>query len=424
MFISNFNAANKLLARFMPPSRSLRKAYTLDTMTLLMTELGNPQEKYKIIHIAGTSGKSSTAYYVTAMLKQAGYKVGLTISPHIDEVNERVQVSLKPLSEKQFCQELGIFLDIIESIKIKPTYFELLVAFSYWYFARVKVDYAVIEVGLGGLLDGTNVVNRRDKVCVITDIGLDHTEVLGKTIAEITAQKAGIIRPYNTAIMYEQDEQVMQVVREVCEQQQAELHEVWNLSNKELPKNLVLFQRRNWYLALSVYNLLVQRDGLVELSEQQLRATSSILIPARMEIFSLKDKILIIDGAHNAQKIQALTNSIRHRYPHQKVVVLLSLVQSKNFRLKSSLRAITKLASYIIITSFSGQQDHIKTSVNPLKIADYCVELGFENIEIIQNPILAFDALLTKKEPIALVTGSFYLLNHIRPIIKKMERVA
>src|SRR5690606_38872097 len=121
------------------------------------------------------------------LLAAAGQKVGMTVSPHVYEVNERVQINTKPLAETQFCRELSRFLNIIQSSGVRPTYFELLVAFAYWEFAEQGVDYAVIEVGLGGLLDGTNVVARDDKVCIITDIGFDHTSVLGKTLSAITA---------------------------------------------------------------------------------------------------------------------------------------------------------------------------------------------------------------------------------------------
>ena len=190
--LRSFNDIDTVLKDFIPPMRSFRSVYTLDTMRALMLALGNPQNSYKTIHVAGTSGKTSTSYYIAALLGQTGKKIGLSVSPHVDNVNERVQIDLVPLDEHEYCQQFSTFLQIINKLRIKPTYFELLIAFAFWQFAQEKVDYAVIEVGLGGLLDGTNVIERSDKVCVIADIGLDHVAVLGNSLAGIAAQKAGI----------------------------------------------------------------------------------------------------------------------------------------------------------------------------------------------------------------------------------------
>lgn len=417
--LETFEDARTLLSHYVPPARSQREAYTLGLMSKLMDYLDNPQDTYKVIHIAGTSGKTSTAYYMAALLGQTGKKVGLTVSPHIDEVNERVQLNLQPLNETAYCRRLNEFLRLIDDSGLKPTYFELLVAFAYWVFAVEKVDYAVVEVGLGGLLDGTNVIHNSSKIAIITDIGYDHTHVLGKSLPEITSQKAGIIKPHNVAIMYEQDLEIMQVVREVCQQQQAELHEIEPRPAKELPDNLPLFQRRNWYLAFSAYTFVANRDSLADLTPEQLASTTSTYIPARMEIVEKNDKTLVLDGAHNAQKIETLIKSMKRRFPTQETAVLFSLVQSKSTRTRAALKEVIKIAEHIIITSFDIEQDLRKLSTSSLKIAQYCDELGFNNFEIIEDPAQAYKALLKRSEPVLLITGSFYLLNHIRPIVFK-----
>lgn len=421
MNIDNFQDAHNELKRFIPLSLG-RGAYTLDRMQALMQALGNPQDNYKVIHVAGTSGKTSTCYYISSLLQQAGKKVGLTVSPHVDGINERVQVDLTPLPEDKFCKQLEKFIKLVDQTNIKPTYFELLVAFAYWQFADDKVDYAVIEVGLGGLLDGTNVVTRSDKVCVITDIGLDHTEILGKTLPEIASQKAGIIRPHTTVFMYEQDEEVMDVVREVCEAHSADLHEIWPVKAGDLPKNLPLFQRRNWYLAQNVYNFLVERDGLTEMDEAHLSASTSVQVPARMEVIEYKDKLIIMDGAHNAQKLQTLFKSIRAKYPKQDMAVLLSLKHTKGVRTQTSLDVLVKYATWLGFTSFTGEQDTPYRSVDTSKMAERCHMMGFEDWEIIDDPEEGLKELLERPEAILLVTGSFYLLNHIRPAIRKLTK--
>jgi dihydrofolate synthase / folylpolyglutamate synthase len=398
----------------------LRQAYTLDRIWQLMAFLGNPENNYKTIHIAGTSGKTSTAYYLTSFLDAAGRKVGLTVSPHIDGVNERVQINGQPLPEEQFCRYLETFLGHIKESNVKPTYFELLIAFAYWVFAKEKVEYAVIEVGLGGLLDGTNVINREDKVCVITDIGLDHTAILGKTLPEITSQKAGIIKPHNEVFMYRQDEAVMKVVREVCDQQQAGLHELEPPKSSDPVQTLPLFQQRNWFLASSVYSYLANRDGIA-MNDEGLDRTIHTYIPARMEILEINHHTLILDGAHNDQKFAALTASIREKWPHKPLALLISMVQAKSSSLEASLENFKGLASHIIITSFATTQDLQKVSIDPLKIAEACDKAGFKEFEIINNPEAAYRALLNRPEGLIAITGSFYLLSYIRPLIKIKE---
>lgn len=382
-----------------------------------MALFGNPQDRFKAVHIAGTSGKTSTAYFIAALLTKAGKKVGLTISPHTEGINDRVQINLIPLPEVQFCKYFSEYMTVFEVSGLKATVFELMVGFAYWVFAKEKVDYAVVEVGLGGLLDGTNVMNQPDKVCVITDIGYDHTEVLGKALVEIVAQKAGIVHPNNTVFMYDQGDEIMDVVREVCEQQQAELHEVWPLEPKELPKSLPLFQRRNWYLALSTYNFLAERDGLKHESQKDLAATTLTRIPARMEILSRRGKTVILDGAHNAQKMQVLAESLRARFPHARFTVVFGLVRSRNFRLRTSVEAILGLGGHMILTSFDVNQEFRRVSVDPARVAEHCHLLGYDDWEVIADPHEAYHAAFERPGDIVLVTGSFYMIDQLRTSI-------
>lgn len=402
----------------MPETRSRHLAYTLDRIKSLLEFLGNPQNEYKVIHVAGTSGKTSTCYFLSSMLHANGQKVGLSVSPHVDEVNERVQINTKPISEKKFCSEFSLFLRKIKPSGIPLTYFEILVAFGFWEFARQKVDYVVVEVGVGGLLDGTNVFNHSDKVCVITDIGLDHTNILGKTLQAITSQKAGIIKSHNTVFVYEQNDEIMEVIREVSHQQQADLHEIWPLKPSELPKNLPLFQRRNWYLAISVFNFVRERDKLPEMSEQDLAKTTQIYIPARMELVRLKGKTLILDAAHNPQKLDALIKSVKLNYPKKSVAVLVGFNRSKQTKIRENLETMTSLVSHLIATDFV-EINLERSSVDPLIIVEQCEEIGFHDWELIRDPKKACRKLLRRKEDVLLVTGSFYLLNSIRPIILK-----
>ncbi len=413
--ITSFSEAQAALRQFYGAQPG--GAYTLDCMRELMRYLGNPEKTLRIIHVAGTSGKTSTAYYISALLTAAGKKVGLTVSPHVDEINERVQVNTVPLPEAEFCAELSVFLQLIESSNIAPSYFECMVAFAFWEFARQKVDYAVIEVGLGGLLDGTNVTDEADKVCVITDIGLDHTEILGSTLAEIAAQKAGIIKKRNHVFMYSQADEINDAVANRVQDLSASLHLVPDTSAATAGGTLPLFQKRNLWLAAYVANYILSRDDGTELSQANIEQASQTYIPARMEMVKVNDKVLIIDGAHNAQKLEAMFTSLHDQYPDQKVAALVGFIDSDAFRLHQALRVITENVEHITVTSFYGEKDYPKHSVPTDQIVVQCQEHNFNEVDVRDDPADAFAALLARPEAILLVTGSFYLLNHIRPLL-------
>jgi dihydrofolate synthase/folylpolyglutamate synthase len=412
LIVRNFSEVREMLKSY----RSASVHYTLDRMTDLMAKLGNPQNDYKVIHIAGTSGKTSTAYYAAAMLTQTGMKVGLTVSPHVDEINERVQINMLPMPEIEFCSELSQFLNIVEGTKVKPSYFELLIAFMFWEFKRQNVDYAVIEVGLGGLLDGTNVIDRSDKVCVITDIGLDHTKILGDKLSDIATQKAGIILPGNEVFCSKQTPEVMDIFRKVAEQKKAKLNELGSLKKPDLINDLPGFQKRNWSLAFETVEYIINRDELVQLDDEKLEKTTQTYIPARMEIIDYENKKLIIDGSHNQQKLHALISAIKQLFPGTDVAVMVGLLEEKDDQLHLALQEIADLSDNIIATSFSADQDVPKLPMEPSRMADLLKTIGVSKVIAIDDPKKAFLTLTKYPEPVILVTGSFYLLNEVRPL--------
>lgn len=420
--ISNIVEAEQVLAGYMPQVKELLgKDLTLTRMQPLMKLLGNPQDKLKIIHLAGTSGKTSTAYFIASLLTASGQKVGLTVSPHIDSVTERVQINLKPLPETEFCQALSEFLGLIENHTLNPTYFELLIAFAYWYFAKSGVDYAVIETGLGGLQDATNVAGREDKICVITDIGYDHMQVLGSSIEEIAAQKAGIIHPHNHVFMYQQAAEVKAVFEDQGKAQHAVFHtleESEERSHMMIPdalKHLPAYQQRNWLLAYETYEFMVQRDKLPRPTWQDFLATLKVRIPGRMDIVKLGAKTVVMDGAHNAQKMQAFVSSFQSLYPGQKAAILLGMKSDKNYQ--DTLRLLKPICSQLIITAFEHQQDLPIEAADPETLAGAARRAGFEAITVEPDPLKAARLLLDSHSKLLIITGSFYLLSRIRPAI-------
>ncbi len=392
--------------------------YTLDRMRSLVKYLDNPQEKLKIVHIAGTSGKSSTAYYTAALLQASGANVGLSVSPHVVSLSERAQINRTMLPEADFCEALGEFMDLVLSSGVKPSYFETMVAFAFWLFARNKLDYAVIEVGLGGLLDGTNVIARPDKVCIITDIGFDHTNVLGDSLAKIATQKAGIIQPHNHVFIYKQADEVMQVVREASKRQTATLYEVTQADEPAITElRLPLFQQRNFFLAEQTVNYVLQRDGIAPLQAAQIKAAAETHIPSRMDVFQVNGKTLVVDGAHNEQKMKTLLESMRARFGNQPVAALVAFVSARDNRWQ---RALNLLSDYTLdITAFNQEPDDMpKSFIPPQEIAAYLARQG-KTCSIEPDLAKAYRNLLQHPEPILLITGSLYLYSGIRPLINE-----
>lgn len=414
--ISSLADIEALLQQY-APANAPGHIYSLERMQQVMDFLGNPQNTLRMIHVAGTSGKTSTCYYLAALLQQTGKKVGLTVSPHIDGLNERVQIDLTPLPLEQFCSELTIFLELVQKSQVTLSRLEFLVAFAFWEFARQQVDYVVLEVGVGGTLDTTNVIENQKKVCVITDIGLDHQDRLGETLTEIAGNKAGIIGLHNLVFCYEQGAEVMSVIKKRAHQQQADLH----MLDQELPDDydfLPLFQRRNFGLARAVISKVLERDGLPQLNNHALQKAATVRIPARMELFEVAGKKVILDGAHNAQKLQALHDSLRAQYPGQAVAALVASKAKQTSRIEEATEVLTRLANHIIVTSYGTPNTFEPYGEDPDVIAALCKIHGFWSIETIADPAHAWRQLLTRPEPILVVTGSFYLFNEIRPLLK------
>jgi dihydrofolate synthase/folylpolyglutamate synthase len=417
MKIANFTDAHAQLRQFY----NVVADYKLDTMRQFMAFLGNPQNDLKIIHVAGTSGKTSTSYYAAALLKAAGYTVGLTVSPHVDEVNERVQINMQPLSEAEFCEALGEFLELVTASTLSLSYFEVMVGFAYWYFAKANVDYAVVEVGLGGRIDGTNVVSRSDKICIITTIGLDHTKILGDTVEQIAAEKAGIITPKNDVYTYRQDQTILEVFEQKCHEERATLHVVNPVSDDALA-DLPLFQQRNFQLAAAAVREALKRERKI-LNKLSILEAAHTYIPARMEKIQQGNQTIIIDGAHNGQKLSTLLESVDNQYTGQEIAALVAFVSGDERRMHEGLDALRQRIDYMIITEFTTEQDVPKSSVPASDITSYLQAHNYHNFEVITRPANALQRLLERPEPVLAVTGSFYLLNHVRPQLLQKRSV-
>lgn len=416
MNCQSFGDVSSFLKSHFAVPTTMKESYSLDRMYALMDLLDNPQNKLKVIHVAGTSGKTSTCYYVAALLAASGKTVGLTVSPHIDEINERIQVNLQPLPEGEFVELFNQFVATPGILELKPSYFELMVAMAFWAFEGRGVDYAVVEVGIGGLGDGTNVINRTDKICVITDIGLDHVAVLGDTIEKIAAQKAGIIQFENQAFSYKQAASVMAVFEERVSQMSAHLTVIGDppLDPASLQP---LFQQRNWYLASQVVAAIAQRDGLNPLTAEQLEASRLTYIPARMETLEYGGKTVILDGAHNPQKLEALVLSVQGRYPDKTIVLLTAFLEARRSNVSESLAILNRLSDQLFATEYTTEQDLRRVALPAEDVVSIAKQVGFKKVSAISSTKDAVAAVLQTDADVLLVTGSLYLLGHVRPFI-------
>jgi len=399
--------AEALLRTYIPATPPAH--YTLSTMRKLLAFLGDPQEHLHIVHIAGTSGKTSTAYFIRALAQAGGTCTGLTVSPHMQSITERVQINGAPLPDAAFLAHFNAFVPLLQKSTLRPSYFESIIAFAFWVFAREKVDIAIIETGLGGLLDATNTVRRPDKLCVITDIGLDHTEILGDTIPKIAAQKAGIIQQGNTVVVQDQPADALHVITQAAASKQAAVHIAKPATNIDLPP----FQQRNFGAALAAYAVL----GLPELTPEQVQHAATKTPPGRLEVYTIGAKTIIVDGAHNAQKLHALHQALGARGV-TKTTIMCNMVAAPQTKIDAALAELLPCATRVIVPDFVIAQDFAhRHAVPAAEFAAHIAQLDTP-AHAVPHIAEALKKLLDSPEDTVVITGSLYLVQALRPLLR------
>ncbi len=395
------------------PQRLVGTNIKLERIQALLAHIGNPQQTLRVIHIAGTSGKTSTSYYVRALLEASGTKTGLTVSPHIDTIRERVQVGGELISKDKFVQYFNDFYPLVFGFAPRPTYFELVTAFAYWVFQRENVDYAVIETGLGGRLDATNTVDRADKVCVITPIGYDHTEILGDTLTLIAGEKAGIIGEGNIVFTAEQESEAFGVIEQVAHRQQATLQLVH--SEIDQTSDAPEFQQQNFSLALETVRYVAQRDGL-QLVEDTKSIFEQVHVPGRWELYRIGSKMVVLDGAHNPQKLTAFFEAIAQHSMNPAIIVA-GLSEAPDDKVAHCVEIISAHAAKTVYTTFEIQRDVTRKSVSLETLAKLAEDSRSEYVEHAPE---ALSLALASTEPFVIITGSLYLVSLLRPLVRAM----
>lgn len=312
----------------------------------LLEKMGNPEKKLKFVHIAGTNGKGSTAAMTASILNKAGYRTGLYTSPYIYRFHERIQVDGVEISDEDLTEITEYVKPLADSMAQSPTEFELVCCIAFEYFYRKKCDIVVLEVGMGGAWDATNVIEVPE-VAVITNIGLDHTEYLGDTVEKIAETKSGIFKPHGHGVVYRSTPSVEAVYERVCAERDVSLRkadfdglvlkahtlegQVFDCGSR---KNLVLpllgdHQLHNASVVLSIADTLIGEGW--KISEQNIYdGIRDVRWPGRFDIVCRKP-LFIIDGGHNPQCIEALVKNIRDYLAGKKVIALTGVLADKDY---------------------------------------------------------------------------------------------
>jgi len=394
--------------------------FGLAAITELLSRLGNPQNSYKTILIAGTNGKGSTAAMTSSILCSAGYNVGLYTSPHLVDVRERIVINGKKISLKEFNQTITY----VKGKKEQPvTYFEFLTAAAFVYFQRQKVDIAVLEVGLGGRLDATNVC--KPLVSVITNIALDHMDCLGNTLDSIVREKAGIIKQKGICITAAKQKKVEDVLRDVCLRRRAKLYRLGrdikikkqkdcflnyqglyrNLKNLKIPLQGD-HQLSNAALALAAIELCAKK-GFSIADTAIYAGLRNTHWEARLEVLQ-NQPLFLLDGAHNPAGISVLCRTLKNDFFYRRLILIFGALADKDYR--RMLQKIVPLASIIILT-----QLRTKRAVPVNDIMKTVKKMGYPAI-VTENVKQAIERaqVMAKKQDLICATGSFYLAGEVK----------
>ncbi|MDO4564873.1 MAG: folate family ECF transporter S component [Clostridia bacterium] len=392
----------------------------------LLKLLHNPEKKLRFVHIAGTNGKGSTAAMTASILREQGYKTGLFVSPYVVRFNERMQINGEHISDSELARIVSKVKPYAESMKVPPTEFELITAVAFTYFFEHSCDIVVLEVGLGGELDSTNVIDTPE-AAAITAIGYDHTRILGDSIEKIAEAKAGIIKDGGEVVFYGTDEAAMPVIREACERHKAvlsvpefdklSLHSYdvngQSFSYKER-NNLWLpligeYQTRNAALVLEVVEALKRRGW--EISEEAVYiGLHNVRIPARFEVLS-RAPVFIVDGGHNPMGVDGSMRTAERLFPGRKFRVIMGVMADKD--VDSILRRVVPQTERFYAVAPDNPR-----AMEAEELSRRACELGaaaspFETVEAAVRAAL-FEA---GSEDIILALGSLYMAGDIREFI-------
>ena len=412
--------------------------YGLERTERLLDILGNPHKKIKCIHVAGTNGKGSTTSIITSILMEEGFKVGMYTSPYLEEFEERIQINRENIKK----EELAFYMkdvkkavdEVIKEGYSHPTEFEIITCLMFLYFYVKKVDYAVIEVGLGGRLDSTNVI--KPLVSVIASISLDHTNILGSSLKEIAREKGGIIKEDIPLVLYPQEEESLNELKNIAEEKNSKIYEV----KKDDGELLDIIKERDYYQKIKIKGKLdIYYLNLKLLGEHQILncalAVKTVEVLSKLEGFKInnlkkgvenakwkgrlevlnKKPTVVIDGAHNIQGIKSLTRNVTKYFKYNNLYLLIGILADK--QVEEMINEIAPLSKKIIALTPNSDRAELSSELKKE------IEKVNNNVESFESYEDAFKSILkvAKEEDLILVTGSLYMIGEMRGIINRIK---
>ena len=398
----------------------------LERIEYLLSKLSNPQDELKIIHIAGTNGKGSVCSMLSSILTSANFKVGLFKSPHIINFRERFQINNKMISEEDICMTFNKICPIIIEMKknnLLITQFELITAMAVLWFKEQKCDIVILETGLGGRLDSTNVI-KNTLISAITSISMDHMNILGNTLPEIAKEKVGIIKENSYVVTTSnQKNQVLDIIRQASIEKRSKLIVV-DISNfkkikSDLNGSLVSYKGNVYHLTLlgnhqiENFSIVV---GIIEvmnklgfsINEENISSgLQNIFHPARLEILN-NNPLIILDGAHNVDGALSVAEFIRENLNNKKIIAIIGMLKDKDY--KSCIKILAPLFKMIIFTKIKNNP----RALEPVMLKNECLNLC--NDLIIKNnskEALEFSKEKANIDDVIFICGSLYLSEEI-----------
>jgi len=381
----------------------------LENITALCGILGNPQESYKTIHVAGTNGKGSVVAMCSSILMEAGYKTGMYTSPHLQTFRERIQVNGKMISQQEtveIFEEVKSAAEELEKKRMHATYFEFTTAMAFLYFRKKDCDFAVVEVGMGGRLDATNVV--KPMAAVITNIELEHVKYLGDTREKIAMEKAGIIKKNSTVIVGEKDEKIKQRLQRICNNKNSEFVAVEDGYEGKIPL-LGEHQKRNAAAAVAAIKSLGKFG--INISEDVIRrGIEKTRWHGRLEVVQENPKV-ILDAAHNPSGAAVTADYLKSL--KKNIVLVLGISSDKD--IKKITEILAEVADKIIVT----KAKHRGTDCEILRKEAMKYN---KNAEIVENVEAAVSKAINEaKKEVVVVTGSIFVIGEARALWFKEE---
>lgn len=399
---------------------------SFETIKKFLNYYDNPQDKLKIIHVAGTNGKGSTCILLNNILVASGYKVGLFTSPHIKTPNERIKINNLPISENDLELEVDKIKKISEIVFGNTTeslsFFELFTVMAFNYFYIQKVDFVILETGIGGKNDCTNIIN--DPILsIITSISLDHTNILGNTLTDIAKQKAGIIKKNSKLVLYTQTEEDFKIFLETAKLQNAEIYylddefllditymdlnkTIFNIQHKYFSytniKTKLLGKYQVYNIATALLALYALKDFIKTNNNIILASIQNTLWAGRMEKVYYKERLFLLEGAHNEDAMKSLKDSLDIYCKNMNLVIIIGVLNDKDY--KSMFSIINNIKANIILTKPNNYR-----AVNPNDLESY-----FDNnVIIIEDYKKAIEKAIqiSNNNTIICITGSLYLVG-------------